>query len=496
MFRSIPTGWFPTTSLMFQMHGGRLLMSSWGQPRRFERALGTSGVHPTSDLPLRDRTSPRGQDPRFWTCLVQFSQYWRALLTDIMDGNAQSRRGRDLLSARKLIIIAGQAMLMTHACPLPGGTPLSSDGVLLPVRLWNENMIRTILSLATAAAALAVLLGTPSTATARQAWAATWCLNTSGTLSADRRIKGCTAILQTGRLTGKALAWIFTSRGSAYEDKGEYDRAIADFGQAIEFDPASACAFHNRGIAYFNKEDYVHAISDYDQAIRLNPKCENVFVDRGSAYFHLGDKDHALSDYDQAIKLNPKSADAHLGLGVVYDAEREFDRAIAEYTRAIELSPRYALAFINRGSVYASRKPQFDKTDWSLAADDWSQAIRFETKQFPAFAAFDNRCEARAKMGQLQNALADCNASLRLRPDYDDTLKNRGLAYLRLGRPDLAVADYDAALTINPKLAEALYGRGLAKRDKGETAGAEADVAAATAIQPDIAEASARYGLK
>jgi tetratricopeptide (TPR) repeat protein len=107
-----------------------------------------------------------------------------------------------------------------------------------------------------------------------------------------------------------------------------------------------------------------------------------------------------------------------------------------------------------------------------------------------------NRCWTRAVLGrELPQALDDCDAALRLKPDNAGTLDWRGFTNLRLRRLDAAIADYDAALKLNPRLAGSLYGRGLAKRWKGDNAAGEADAIAAKAIQADIAGEFARYGV-
>ena len=41
----------------------------------------------------------------------------------------------------------------------------------------------------------------------------------------------------------------FNNRGSAYDDKRDYDRAIADYGAAIALNPSYAEAFYNRALA-------------------------------------------------------------------------------------------------------------------------------------------------------------------------------------------------------------------------------------------------------
>jgi hypothetical protein len=46
-------------------------------------------------------------------------------------------------------------------------------------------------------------------------------------------ISACTAMIQSGRETRQNLAKAFDYRGIAYFHKGESDRAIADFDQAI-----------------------------------------------------------------------------------------------------------------------------------------------------------------------------------------------------------------------------------------------------------------------
>ena len=107
-----------------------------------------------------------------------------------------------------------------------------------------------------------------------------------------------------------------------------------------------------------------------------------------------------------------------------------------------------------------------------------------------------NRCYALAIVGQVQQALADCNESLQLRPDDAATLDSRGFTYLKLGQFDSAIADYDSVLKLKPMTASSLYGRGLAKLKKGDSNGGNSDIAAARAIQADIVEEYTRYGVK
>jgi tetratricopeptide (TPR) repeat protein len=111
--------------------------------------------------------------------------------------------------------------------------------------------------------------------------------------------------------------------------------------------------------------------------------------------------------------------------------------------------------------------------------------------------ALNNRCWARAQLNvDLDKALADCNAALRLDPGNPSWLDSRGLVELRMGVFDKSIADYEDALRLRPTEAWSLYGRGLAELRKGLTAPGQADLKAATALRPRLPEEARAIGLE
>ena len=96
----------------------------------------------------------------------------------------------------------------------------------------------------------------------------------------------------------------------------------------------------------------------------------------------------------------------------------------------------------------------------------------------------------------LPQALADCDAALKLMPLNLDVRDTRGFVYLKLGDPALAAVDYNAALDKDPNRSTALYGLGLAKIRMGDAKGGAADQAAARTIDPEVERQFAPYGLK
>jgi tetratricopeptide (TPR) repeat protein len=241
-----------------------------------------------------------------------------------------------------------------------------------------------------------------------------WCDGEDGATVAQR-LDGCSAVIKGGREKGDKLAEVFNNRGVAYRLKGDYDRATADYAQAIKLNAKFALAFNNRGVAYD----------------------------------HKGDFDRAIQDYDQAIKLKP-SADAHFNRGNAYLGKSQYASAIDDYNQAIKLKADFAAAFDNR--CWARAVVGILKQ----ALADCNEALRL----MPGNAAtHDSRGFVFLKMTHFDAAVSDYDAALRIDPRLAFALYGRGLARLRNEDP-VGDADIAAAKTLQADIAEeyARYG--------------------------------------
>jgi len=62
----------------------------------------------------------------------------------------------------------------------------------------------------------------------------------------------------------------YWGRAHVYEEKGEFDKAIADFTESVRLNPQCAETYCGRAYAYREKGEFDKAIPDYTEAIRLN----------------------------------------------------------------------------------------------------------------------------------------------------------------------------------------------------------------------------------
>jgi tetratricopeptide (TPR) repeat protein len=193
-------------------------------------------------------------------------------------------------------------------------------------------------ALAGAAFVTAVALLPAAPALAQYSRSVDWCTG-KGKPTEDQTINGCTAMIQSRTETRENRAIAYYNRGSTYGLKGEYDRAIADFDDAIRLNPKYARAYSNRAFYLDSKGEYDRAIADFNTAIRIEPSAIR-YVNRGATYYNMKDYDRAIADYTAALRYESNHAGAYYNRGLAKQAKGDKDGGDSDIARGRAINPK------------------------------------------------------------------------------------------------------------------------------------------------------------
>lgn len=154
---------------------------------------------------------------------------------------------------------------------------------------------------------------------------------------ADKRIPACTELIE--RTTdNQTLVDLYNNRGTAFADKGDRERALADYTRAIDLDGGSSAPYVNWGDLFYRKGEFDRAIEDFGVAIRLQPSFERAYMDRTLALLKKDDAQGALNSVDDMISHEPTSVVAVETRAYILKAIGRCDEAMAEYRKALQMA--------------------------------------------------------------------------------------------------------------------------------------------------------------
>ncbi|MBI3270396.1 MAG: tetratricopeptide repeat protein [Planctomycetes bacterium] len=240
--------------------------------------------------------------------------------------------------------------------------------------------------------------------------------------------------------------------------------AVELFTKAIETCPEYAEAYFARGVNRRSIGEYEGAIADFGEAVRLQPGFTNAYLYRGLTYDeNLGKKEEAMRDYAEVVKVDPESETGYLVRGKSLAGDGKHEAAIQDFTRALEKAPKYVDAFLSRGASHSSLR------HYDAALRDVDRALSVDPR---AFAAHFQKGRIHEAMHRLRDAVTDYARALAIQPLYPDALTSRAYALANLGDFDSALNDFRAALVLQRDNANAVAGTGyvLVKLDRPDEA--------------------------
>jgi len=214
----------------------------------------------------------------------------------------------------------------------------------------------------------------------------------------------------------------YEGRADAWFAKGNFDKAIPDYTQAITLanDPRNKrggfgyeiVKFHfNRAIARHLTGEFGPAIADYSEVITLmggSAKSKH-YIYRGISWSELGDRAHALADYAEGSRLSPKDIPDLMADGYDSFYRGRFKFAAAELAPAAytmdDLQPML-FRYLARRRAGVKSEAELEDNAARMKDKDWAYAIvelylgRASAAAALAAARPDDRCVAQFHIGQ------------------------------------------------------------------------------------------------
>ncbi len=185
------------------------------------------------------------------------------------------------------------------------------------------------------------------------------------------------------------------------------------------------------------------AITLYDQAIKIDGNAASAYFGRALVWEEFGKMDRALADFSMAIKIEKPFYEKAVRLrGDLCQSLRRYDEAVKDYSMVINRHPTDGLYFSRANCYMRLNKP-------AQALADYNKALGIRGPRAPIL---EKRADAYFSLRQDAKALADYNTTLKLDPDGDQSKdghehlhKCKAEIYKRSGKTDLYKIELEAA---------------------------------------------------
>eukprot|EP00913_Durusdinium_trenchii_P008942 g8408.t1 len=294
-----------------------------------------------------------------------------------------------------------------------------------------------------------------------------------------------------------------TEADKSYQ-KGDYARAANLTTTVILENPQDHVAYYLRASARaeiaIQKRDTKlmrSAVADAREAIRLdgtkNPMYYLPYLYGMTNLSAIENRDEhakvAVSVATQAIgirTLKPEDqANLYYQRAMSYSYLKQYSKAAADFASTVRLSPSHLGAHVGAADAYASAG------DVKNATAAYERSVR----AFPNNPLiFNNRGMFLQQQGKLSDAIVDFTRAIELDSKYFYAYTNRGYCSFQMGDPKAAEADYDTSLKINAAQSTVYGLRAAARLAQGDVNGAVEDNRSVVRLTPQNPAAHADLG--
>lgn len=268
-------------------------------------------------------------------------------------------------------------------------------------------------------------------------------------------------------------AKLFAGVGEYYMNRGEYDKAIDFFRDAVTLDSANTEAKNGfsealgmKGNDLLVSNQAAAAKSVFLEALKYNPKNAAANFGLGEVYAELDQDKEAIAAYEKSLESDKGLTEIYTPLGILYYQAGEIAKADELLTKAIAVSGEGADTQFFLGLVRYAQ----NRNDEALAAFEKAGTIDPKLAE-----AFYYSGETLVRLKRAADAVVQYKAAIDIRANYLDAYIGLGEAYFELKNYPDAIAAYKIAAKLKNDNWEIFAGLAEALRESGDYNGAEAN---------------------
>lgn len=237
--------------------------------------------------------------------------------------------------------------------------------------------------------------------------------------------------------------------GDFYLIVGNYDQAIINLQQSLELDPEYSLTSKLLGETYMAKGMYNQALISYEKYLDLaESSAQKVEAHYYLGRFHYlkGDYESAISECQCALKLNPDMIEAHWIYGLTLGRKKMLDKALSEVSIIKELIEKTNVEELKKYYFHLKGELSLGNGQHKQAVDYFNNAANIESldRQF-----FINALgEAYFKIEELDLAIKELEAVIKINPNYAHSHYLLGLVYWKKGKQEKSKEHFQRFINI------------------------------------------------
>ncbi len=252
---------------------------------------------------------------------------------------------------------------------------------------------------------------------------------------------------------------LLTKRAELYNQKSNYDKAIADLQKAVNISPDSSSYYIIMADMFMKTGKAKNALGVLKKATTINPKSVDAWIKLGEIHLMFRKYQEVFDYANKALEVNPYSDIAYFLKAYTFKEMKDTNMAILNFQECLKNNPQNYNANIELGIIFMSlRNP--------LAITYFNNAIAIDSIKIDAYYDLGLYYQ---NNDMLNEAISTYKEITIINPQFPSSYYNIGYIYLELlNISDKAIPYFTKAIKANPNYAEAYYNRGLAYEKLGD----------------------------